>query len=268
MKVNKLKEKINRNQPVFGMFVSIPHPIMIELIGYAEFDFVIIDYEHASTNMETIEEMVRAAELVNITPLVRISKVDRNEILKVLDCGAQGIVIPHVQHKKQVEKAVHYAYYHPIGMRSLNSGRPGVFAKYSLNDYIAKANEEIMVVPMIESLEGIHESESILSSPYVSFVLEGAVDLSQSLSVPWETDHPEVQRHLEELYEVSKRCKVPYAIVSRNHHNHKKWAEKGTKIFVLGDERGTAFRAYMEKLADYQNLTGGLYESLYKENNT
>jgi 4-hydroxy-2-oxoheptanedioate aldolase len=261
MKENKLKEKIKRNQSVFGMFVSIPHPIMVELIGFAEFDFVIIDYEHASTNMETIEEMVRAAELLNITPLVRISKVDRTEILKVLDCGAQGIVIPNVKHKEQVEEAINYAYYHPIGMRSLNSGRPGAFAKYSLNDYITKANEEIMIVPMIESLEGINESESILSSPHISFVLEGAADLSQSLSVPWDTDHPEVQKNLEQLYEVSKQCNVPYAIVSRHPNNHKKWAEKGANIFVLGDERGTAFRAYMEKLEKYRSLTGGQYES-------
>lgn len=260
MRRNMLKEKIRRKQPVFGMFVSIPHPIMVELLGYAEFDFVIIDYEHASTNMETIEDMVRAAELLNITPLVRISKVDRNEILKVLDCGAQGIVIPQVKDKEQVEKAINYAYYHPIGMRSLNSGRPGAFGKYSLSDYIANANEEIMIVPMIESLEGINESESILALPHISFVLEGAADLSQSLSVPWDTDHLEVQRNLKKLYEVSKQCKVPYAIVSRSQKNHRKWAEMGVNIFVLGDERGTAFRAYMEKLADYRSLTGGMYE--------
>ena len=265
MKKNKLKEKIKKNQPVFGMFASIPHPIMVELIGHAEFDFVIIDYEHTSTNMETIEDMVRAAESVGITPLVRISKVDRIEILKVLDCGAQGIVIPNVNQKEQVEQAIHYAYYYPIGMRSLNSGRPGVFAKYSLREYIANANEEIMIVPMIESLEGIQESESILSLPQVSFVLEGAADLSQSLALPWETDHPEVQRNLEKLYEVSKQCSVPYAVVSRHPESHKKWVEKGVHIFVLGDERGTAFRAYMQKLNEYRNLIGGQNESQYKK---
>ncbi|GLB60905.1 HpcH/HpaI aldolase family protein [Cytobacillus sp. NCCP-133] len=266
MKKNKLKEKIKKKQPVFGMFASIPHPIMVELIGHAEFDFVIIDYEHTSTNMETIEEMVRAAELVGITPLVRISKVDRIEILKVLDCGAQGIVIPSVTQKEQIEKAINYAFYHPIGMRSLNSGRPGLFAKYSLRDYISKANEEIMIVPMIESLEGIQGSESILSLPQVSFVLEGAADLSQSLAVPWETDHLEVQNHLEKLYEVSKHCNVPYAIVSRHPNNHRKWLEKGVHIFVLGDERGTAFRAYMEKLNEYRSLIGGQNE-FYKKIN-
>ncbi|WP_256760520.1 HpcH/HpaI aldolase/citrate lyase family protein [Cohnella sp. WQ 127256] len=257
MRKNKLKEKIRSGKPVFGLFVSIPHPIVIELIGYAEYDFVIIDYEHASTNMETIEEMVRAAELLDITPLVRISKVDRIEILKVLDCGAQGIVIPHVERREQVEEAVHYAYYHPVGMRSLNSGRAGAYAKFSLTDYIAEANEQLMIVPMIESLEGVNQRELILSVPQVGFVLEGAADLSQSLSVPWDTDHPEVQRNLEILHEASKRCKVPYAVVSRSLDGHAKWAERGVHIFVLGDDRNTAFRAYRQKREDYRKVIGG-----------
>ncbi|MCR8842094.1 aldolase/citrate lyase family protein [Paenibacillus sp. SC116] len=257
MRKNKLKEKISRNESVYGLFVSIPHPIVIELIGYAEYDFVIIDYEHASTNMETIEDMIRAAELLDITPLVRISKVDRNEILKVLDSGAQGIVIPHVESKEQVEHAISYAYYHPVGMRSLNSGRPGAFAKYSLTEYIKEANDEVMIVPMIESALGVAESEGILSIPQVSFVLEGAADLSQSLGVPWDTDHPEVQRNLEQVYETSERCSVPYAIVSRSLEQHAKWAAQGVHIFVLGDDRNTAFRAYRTKRDDYRQVMGG-----------
>jgi 4-hydroxy-2-oxoheptanedioate aldolase len=257
MRRNTLKEKIERNESVFGVFVSIPHPVIVEMIGHAEYDFVIIDCEHASTNMESVEELVRAAELMDMTPLVRISKVDRSEILKVLDCGAQGIVIPHVERPEQVEEAAAYAYYHPRGTRSLNSGRPGAFAKHSLGGYIAEANERIMVVPMIESVRGVLRSESILSAPHISFVLEGAADLSQSLGVPWETGHPEVQRHLELLFETSKRCGIPYAAVSRSTEQHRRWAKMGTRIFVLGDDRNTAFRAYRNKLGEYRSKAGG-----------
>ncbi len=257
MRRNRLKEKIAGNEPVFGLFVSIPHPIIVEMIGHAEYDFVIIDYEHASTNMETVEELVRAAELMEMTPLVRISKVDRVDILKALDCGAQGIVIPHTESREQIEEAVHYAYYHPIGSRSLNSGRPGAFAKSSLTGYIAEANEEILIVPMIESVEGVNRSEEILSAPHVGFVLEGAADLSQSLCVPWETEHPEVQRHLEIVHEAARRCNVPYATVSRNVDGHLRWAERGVNIFVLGDDRNTAFRAYSNKRNEYRNAMEG-----------
>lgn len=252
MKPNSLMDKIACKQPVFGLFVSIPHPIIIEMIGHAEYDFVIIDYEHAATNMETVEELIRAAELVNVTPLVRISKVERSEILKVLDCGAQGIVIPHVERREQVEEAVRYTYYHPLGMRSLNSGRPGVFAKHSLTEYIRKANESILVVPMIESTRGIRQCEEILSHPQVGFVLEGAADLSQSLGCPWATEHPRVKQELEKLYQTAVRCGVPYAAVARSKEDLRLWSSRGVHIYVLGDDRNTAFRAYGQKRADYR----------------
>ncbi|WDM23001.1 HpcH/HpaI aldolase family protein [Paenibacillus polymyxa] len=256
MRINTLKEKIERKQPVFGLFVSIPHPVIIEMIGHAEYDFVIIDLEHAATNMESVEELVRAADLAGMTPLVRISKVERVEILKVLDCGAQGIVIPHVEQREQVEEAVRHAYYHPLGMRSLNSGRPGVFGKYPLTGYIQEANEQVMVVPMIESVEGVRQSASILSHPQVSWVLEGAADLSQSLGVPWQTEHPDVQRALGALYEAAKQCQVPYATVARSKEDMALWAERGVYIYVLGDDRNTAFRAYEQKRNDYGNAGG------------
>ncbi|RRJ65717.1 siderophore biosynthesis protein SbnG [Paenibacillus oralis] len=256
MRPNTLKLKINRKQPVFGLFVSIPHPIVVELIGQAEYDFVIIDYEHASTNMERVEELIRAAELAGVTPLVRVSGVERTEILKVLDCGAQGIIIPHVERREQVEEAVRWAYYHPLGMRSLNSGRPGAFAKYSLADYIREANEAIMIVPMIESTEGIRQSEAILSHPQIGFVLEGAADLSQSLGLPWQTGHPEVRRQLEQLHAAAQRCGVPYAAVARSREDMRLWAERGVRIYVLGDDRNTAFRAYMQKRNDYRDAGG------------
>ncbi|MEK3706471.1 aldolase/citrate lyase family protein [Paenibacillus sp. FSL R7-0198] len=256
MKVNTLKEKIARKQPVYGLFVSIPHPVIIEMIGHAEYDFVIIDLEHAPTSMESVEELVRAAELVGLTPLVRISKVERAEILKVLDCGAQGIVIPHVEQLEQVEEAIRYAYYHPVGMRSLNSGRPGVFGKYPLTEYIGEANEQLMVVPMIESVEGVRQSAQILSHPQVSFVLEGAADLSQSLGVPWQTEHPDVRHALDELHATAQQCEVPYATVTRGVGDMSIWVERGVHIYVLGDDRNTAFRAYAQKRNDYRNAGG------------
>ncbi|OMF02447.1 aldolase/citrate lyase family protein [Paenibacillus sp. FSL H7-0942] len=256
MRINTLKEKIARKQPVYGLFVSIPHPVIVEMIGHAEYDFVIIDLEHAATSMESVEELIRSAELVGLTPLVRISKVERAEILKVLDCGAQGIVIPHVEQLEQVEEAVRHAYYHTVGMRSLNSGRPGVFGKYPLTEYIEEANEQVMVVPMIESAEGVRQSAQILSHPQVSFVLEGAADLSQSLGVPWQTEHPDVRRALDELHATAQQCEVPYATVTRGVEDMSLWAERGVHIYVLGDDRNTAFRAYAQKRNDYRNAGG------------
>lgn len=256
MRVNTLKDKIARKQDVFGLFVSIPHPVILEMIGHAGYDFVIIDLEHAATSMESAEELIRTAELAELTPLVRISKVERAEILKVLDCGAQGIVIPHVETLAQVKEAAHHAFYHPLGMRSLNSGRPGVFGKFPLTDYIEEANAQVMIVPMIESVKGVRQSSEILSHPQVSFVLEGAADLSQSLGVPWQTDHPDVREALKALHETAQQVGVPYAAVTRGIEDMTLWRERGVHIYVLGDDRNTAFRAYAQKRNDYGSAGG------------
>jgi len=256
MRMNTLKEKIARKQQVFGLFVSIPHPIIIEMIGHADYDFVIIDLEHTATSMESVEELIRAAEGAGLTPLVRISKIERTEILKVLDCGAQGIVIPHVETLSQVKEAAHHAYYHPLGMRSLNSGRPGVFGKFPLTEYISEANAQVMIVPMIESIKGVRQSPEILSHPQVSFVLEGAADLSQSLGVPWQTDHPAVREALNVLHEIAQQSGIPYATVTRGIEDMTVWRERNVHIYVLGDDRNTAFRAYTQKRNDYRNAGG------------
>lgn len=256
MRNNLLLDSIRDGQPVFGLFVSIPHPIIIEMIGHAEYDFVIIDCEHTTTSLEQVEEMIRAAELVGVTPLVRIGQLERTNVLRLLDSGAQGIVLPSVESLDQIEEAVQYMYYYPEGQRSLNSGRAGTFGKYSLQEYVQQANEQIMLIPMIESSTGVERSLEIMSHPQVSFVLEGAADLSQSLGVPWQTDHPDVVAALEQVYEASRTADVPYATVARQEQDMQRWRERGVHIFVLGDDRNTAFRAYHTKRKQYRTSGG------------
>jgi staphyloferrin B biosynthesis citrate synthase len=181
-----LKQKLAGKQPAFGLFCSMPSPVAVELIGEADFDFVIIDTEHVLVNPETLENMIRAAEAVGVTPLVRVSDIDPKEILRALDGGAQGIVVPRVENGAEMRRIVAACKYHPAGSRSLNGGRPGSFGKQSLADYCAKANHEILVVPMIESLAGMENIAEILSVPGIDLVLEGAADLSQSCGLPWQ----------------------------------------------------------------------------------
>jgi staphyloferrin B biosynthesis citrate synthase len=183
---NVLKQKLQNNQPVVGLFCSIPVPVAVEMIGEADFDFVIIDTEHVMVNPETVENMIRAAQAVNITALVRVSQSDPKEILKILDAGAQGIVVPNVESADEVQCIVAACKYFPEGSRSLNGGSPGAFGKNSLVDYMALANREVMVVPMIESLAGVEHITEILKVPGIDMVLEGAADLSQSCGLPWQ----------------------------------------------------------------------------------
>lgn len=248
MRVNQLKKRLQSGQTVYGIICSIPSPAMIELIAEADYDFVIIDMEHVLVNPETLENMIRTAESYQLTPLMRVADFNPKTMLRLLDGGAQGIVLPMVECAEQVSQAAQACKYFPQGKRSLNAGRPGRFGKASLADYVAQANDEILLIAMIESVRGVENIDDILASGHLDMVLEGAADLSQSYGLPWQTAHPQIRYGLERCAQAAHRAGVTYCAIPRENDDHDTWLAQGVRAFVLGDERGTAFRALQAKL--------------------
>jgi 4-hydroxy-2-oxoheptanedioate aldolase len=249
LRENLLKKKLHAGDTVFGLFCSIPHPALVDMIAAAGYDFVIIDTEHVLINPETLEHMLRAADAAGITALVRVPDAAPNTILRVLDAGAQGVVIPHVSTPELAEAAVRASRYHPLGMRSLNGGRPADFGKIDLRRYLDYANEQILVVPMIESREGVENSAEIAAVQGVDMILEGAADLSQSYGVPWQTTSEIVRTALASVAEAAQKHGVPYCAIPRAEEDLANWKRRGVRAFVLGEERGTAFRALRAQLS-------------------
>lgn len=243
MKPNRLKAALVERRPVVGLFCSTPAPVVVEMIGGAGYDFVIIDTEHALVNPETVENMVRAAEVSGLTPLVRVAENAPGPILRALDAGAQGVVIPRVQSRADAERAVRASRYHPEGERSLNAGRFARFGAVDLPEYVRRANAQVLVVAMIEDTAGMAALGDILQVPGVDLVLEGAADLSQSLGVPWATRHPTVRQALQEVQAAAQARGVPFCAIPRADEDIGFWWERGVRAFVAGDERGVAFRA-------------------------
>lgn len=249
LRTNQLKVKLASGAAVYGLISSIPSPVAIELIGEAGFDFVIIDMEHVLINPETVEHMIRTAESYALTPLVRVADLDPKTLLRLLDGGAQGIVLPMVEDPGQLAAAIAACKYHPQGRRSLNAGRPGSFGKHSLAQYVEQANAQVMVVAMIESAAGVRRAAEIAAVPGLDLILEGAADLSQSLGMPWRIDRPEVQQALLATWQAARAAGVPYCAIPRQPGDAARWQARGVNSFVLGDERGIAFRALQASLA-------------------
>ncbi|KPW33125.1 Achromobactin biosynthetic protein AcsB [Pseudomonas coronafaciens pv. atropurpurea] len=248
LRTNTLKSKLGNGQPVYGLISSIPAPAAIELIAEAGFDFVIIDMEHVLINPETVENMIRVAESYGLTPLVRVADLNPKTLLRLLDGGAQGIVLPMIESPEQLADAITACKYHPLGCRSLNAGRPGSFGKHSLAQYVEAANQQIMVVAMIESAEGVRRATEIAAVPGLDMILEGAADLSQSLGMPWQIDQPDVQQALSDTWQAAQAAGVAYCTIPRQTGDAARWLARGVKAFVLGDERGIAFRALQARL--------------------
>ncbi|WP_219418631.1 HpcH/HpaI aldolase family protein [Pseudonocardia nigra] len=243
LRPNAVKAKLAAGEEVYGLFCAIPSPVLVEMIGCAGYDLVILDTEHALVDPQQLENLVRAAEAVDLTPFVRVSEADPGAVLRALDAGAMGVVVPHVRRRPDVDAAIRAARYAPEGMRSLGGGRVPGFGRIDLVDYVRRANAEIMVVPMIEDAEAVDDLPAILAGGGVDLVLEGAADLSQSYGVPWQTRHPRVRDAVRRVHTTCTEHGVPFCAIPRTRSDHEEWRAAGVRAFVLGEERGLAARA-------------------------
>jgi 2-keto-3-deoxy-L-rhamnonate aldolase RhmA len=256
LKTNAVRRGLRDGREVYGLFCSIPAPALVEMIGCAGYDFVILDSEHTLVDPEGLENLIRAAEAVGLTPFVRVPKSDPNAILRALDAGAMGVVVPHIGSRSDADAAVRAARYAPAGMRSLNGGRVPGFGLIDLTEYIRRANDEVMVIAMIEDAEGVEALPEILSGGStggIDLVLEGAADLSQSYGIPWQTRHPTVTAALRRIHTVCVERSVPFCAIPRTREDHDAWRRAGVTAFVLGEERGLAARVLRRHLAEHRD---------------
>jgi staphyloferrin B biosynthesis citrate synthase len=252
LRPNPVKARLRAGDPVYGLFVSIPSPTLVEIVGCAGYDFAIIDTEHTLVSPQELENLIRAAEAVGLTALVRVPESDAGAILRSLDAGAMGVVVPHVQRREDVDTAIRAAKYAPDGMRSLNSGRGPGFGRIELSEYVAMANAETMVVAMIEDAEAVDGIENILAGGGIDLVLEGAADLSQSYGLPWQTRHQRVREAVRKVALACAAQDAPFCAIPRTPDDHAEWLRAGVSAFVLGEERGLAARAIRGHLAAHQ----------------
>lgn len=205
-----LKARIQAGETLYGAFVMIPSPAVVEMFGYAGFDFVILDREHGATGLETLEHELRAAEASGLHALVRIPSRMPWEVLSVLDAGATGLVVPHVKTAEEAQAIVQAAHYPPFGKRGIaTTARAGRHGLVSLKDHLRRAAENTIVMVQIEDAEALPHVQEILSTPGVDAVFIGPADLAMSLGHPGEFAHPEVASAIDRIIEAAKAAKGP-----------------------------------------------------------
>jgi len=243
LRENRLKQALEQKRLALGILCSVPSPLMVEMLGHAGYDFVVLDAEHVSVNPETLENMIRAAELSGTTPLVRVGSLAADGILRALDAGAMGVVAPRVRSREDAQALVRAARYAPLGTRGITGGRTTGFGSIPLPEYLKRANEQILTVAMIEDREALEVLDEIVSVEGLDMVLEGAIDLSQSLGIPAQVDHPRLQEAIASIAAACRRHGVPFCAIPRLPGQVEDWARAGAAAMLLGDDRGAAFRA-------------------------
>jgi 4-hydroxy-2-oxoheptanedioate aldolase len=195
MRHNRAKEKLAAGTPISVIAPGYSSAGLVELVGRMGFDAIFIDCEHGPAGWEEVENMVRAAELADATPIVRVQANDPSTITRALDRGAGGVQVPHVNTRAEAEAAVRHAKFAPIGHRGFAGGRAAFGVQGSFTEH---ANAETMVVVMLEEVEALRNLDEILQVEHVDAFFIAPGDLSQSMGYPGQTDHPEVQAAIDD----------------------------------------------------------------------
>ncbi|MHB1005266.1 MAG: HpcH/HpaI aldolase family protein [Chloroflexota bacterium] len=234
MQKNLTKAKIKAGGVAVGTFLNVNHPRMVELCGYAGYDFVILDAEHGPADYEIVEDLVRAAEITGITPLCRIAQNVRQVILRFMDEGVAGAQIPMVNTKEEAEQVVQFVKYYPEGIRGLAAVRAARYGTMeSFPEYVKRANEETMVIVQIETMQAVDNVKEIISVPGIDVVFIGPTDLAASMGYSGDFNRPEVQ---DVLYKVIREVRdaglAPGTLAMGGVDGSKKLIDAGVQYLV------------------------------------
>ena len=192
---NRMKEKLYAGEPAFGVSVMVPSPQIVEMLGHLGFDWVLLDCEHGTLSVESLELMAMAAQAAGLTPIARPKRNAPEELQAVLDRGVLGVQVPHVNTAEEARQAVAACRYHPEGQRGLAVGTRA--ARYgihlSLAQHTTEANAETLVCIQLEEAEALGNLSGMLEVPGVDVFFLGPSDLSQSLGFPGQPDAPPVK---------------------------------------------------------------------------
>ena len=209
---NRMKDQIRAGKPAFGVSLMFPSPQIVEMVGHAGFDWVLLDCEHGSIGPADLEVMAMAADAVGITPIAWPQSNAAADIQAVMDRGVHGVQVPHVVTRADAERAVAAVKFGPEGTRGLAAGtRPdrwGLGAK--MPDFVTQANVASLVCVQIEDAEALPNLDEILTVPGVDVFFIGPSDLSQSLGYPGNPKAPAVADAIAAaLAQIRKAGKAP-----------------------------------------------------------
>jgi len=207
MKENRVKRILGEGSLALGTHVGgIADPQIVELIGLAGFDAAFIDMEHTSFDLHDVQLAVMAAERVGITPIVRTPGFEPAFILRLLDMGVQGVQVPHVSDAATTRAAVTAVRYPPQGDRGMAAGsRAADYGKIPLVEHMAQSNREILLACMIEDMAAVERIDEIAAVEGVHLLAVGPSDLSRSLGVSGQPDHPRLVAAIDRVREAVKK---------------------------------------------------------------
>jgi len=244
---NVLKQKLAAGQTTLGLWITLESPSITEIAVTLGYDWVCIDAEHGHLDFKEVLEHFRVTRNTPTMPLVRIQEIEQGLIKRVLDLGAAGIVVPQVTTAVEVEQAIRFAKYPPWGIRGVGGERATQWGM-NLKGYTQAANQETMVIPLMENVAAGEAIESILDVRGVDAIFFGPADYSASAGYLGEWEAPGVAERLLAIQRKIRARGVPCGIMGRDIPNMQMRKEQGFQLVGVGSDAGLLIRASREAM--------------------
>ena len=189
---NKIKQKLANGESAY-IVAGLTNADDIDAFGPNDFDGVWLEGEHGSADATNLGDLTRASDLWGMTSVVRVNRNDQALIYRTLDCGAMGIVVPHVNTKAEAQNVVDGGKFAPIGHRGMFTSRQG----YGVDNYFEVANDQTLLVVLIEDIEAVNNLDEILTVDHIDVFFVAPSDLATSMGHIGNHHHPDVQNTID-----------------------------------------------------------------------
>jgi len=231
----RLKKLLTSGKQLIGTWVTCRDPFFVETLAYLGYDVLLIEAEHTPLTMGDIEMMLIAMQGSPSVPIVRMPWNDQVAVKQVLDMGVEGMVVPFVMNADEARRLVSYSMYPPVGVRGINPRR----AQYSVGgpwEYAKVANDIVCPIPQIEHIEAVRKIDEICQVPGIAGLFLGPSDLSFSMNLPGQTDHPDFLAARDKIWDASRRHRLPLAVAAQSLGDAKMWLDRGAEVVFFGQD--------------------------------
>ncbi|MDA0832640.1 MAG: aldolase/citrate lyase family protein [Planctomycetota bacterium] len=231
---NPVKEKLQNGQTVFSSSLRLPEPGICEVLGYAGWDFVLLDGEHGALDHTTIDRMVQSCFASGTVPMVRVPKNDDPEsVMLALDLGVQGVLIPHCRTADDARRLKEAAFYAPEGKRGFGPGRGTMWGRIPLDRYFERINDSIVLLALVEDIEALDNIDEIAAAG-LDVLWVGTGDLAMAYGVPGQRNHPLVQEAADKILAACQKHGVCAGYPAKDAQDALWAVEKGYRAVGFG----------------------------------
>ncbi len=239
------RERLKTGKALLGPFVNLCHPAVMQIAGLAGFDFAIIDTEHGEISTDRALDMIRAAKLGGCSPILRVYSNQPELIGKALDMGADGVQVPMICSKEQAIAAVRAAKFSPEGSRGCNRFvHAARYSDMSGAEFFGQSNERTAVLLQVEGKEGLDNLEEILTVPGIDVLFIGPYDLSASLGIPGQVEHPMLLEAMDKTLAMAKKAGVALGFFCDDIPTAIKWKNRGIQYISFSADVSQLYDAF------------------------